>query len=338
MMMVTVRRCVACDLLVLALLCCCCLSVCRATASGVRSTVASTIILVEVEVLSAETDGKLRWRLPDEEDWRKCAKKPGRTPESGDDCTRLCDEAWGIYDDPDINEMCIFGSDPNNAAFQMKFETHGDLKNCSLGEAPNTDRVTAGGAQHLAGAAPPVASTAPAVSADGVRQAESGAEGSPGDSAEAPRNKLPDPTAKRRPDPTTSETVTASPLTSTEGAIQSRQRDDESVVTKGVHGGGETPGNLQDATPPTGDANQHVASAPEASSHSPSSPSSDDAAQETSHNDNAPQPITDGGTNGTATAMQGPGGADSSDTTTVWVRTPLLPLLLVTALVCAAVR
>ncbi|KAF8301313.1 hypothetical protein TcYC6_0055150 [Trypanosoma cruzi] len=109
--------------------------------------------------------------------------------------------------------MCIFDSDPNNAAFQMKFETHGDLKNCSLGEAPNIDRVTA----------------------EGVRQAESGVEGSPGDSAEAPRNKLPDPTAKRRPDPTTSETVTASPLTSTEGAIQSRQREDESVVTKGVH-------------------------------------------------------------------------------------------------------
>ncbi|KAF8288636.1 hypothetical protein TcBrA4_0006150 [Trypanosoma cruzi] len=62
MMMVTVRRCVACDLLVLALLCCCCcLSVCRAAASGVRSTIASTTILVEVEVLSAETDGKLRW-------------------------------------------------------------------------------------------------------------------------------------------------------------------------------------------------------------------------------------------------------------------------------------
>ncbi|PBJ72050.1 putative surface antigen TASV, putative,mucin-like glycoprotein [Trypanosoma cruzi] len=333
MMMVTVRRCVACDLLVLALLCCCCcLSVCRAAASGVRSTIASTTILVEVEVLSAETDGKLRWRLQDEKDWRKCARRPEEAPESGDDCTRLCDEAWGIYDDPDIIELCIFGSDPNNAAFQMKFETHGDLKNCSLGETPSIDRVTAGGAQHLAGAAPAVAS------ADGVRQAEGGVEVSPGDLAEALRDKLPDPTAKRRPDPTTSETVTASPLTSTEGAIQSRQRDDESVVTKGVHGGGETPGSLQDATPPTGDANQHVASAPEASSHSPSSPSSDDAAQETSHNDNVPQPITDGGTNGTATAMQGPGGADSSDATTVWVRTPLLLLLLVTALVCAAVR
>ncbi|KAF8284988.1 Trypomastigote, Alanine, Serine and Valine rich protein (TASV), subfamily C [Trypanosoma cruzi] len=317
MMMVTVRRCVACDLLVLALLCCCCLSVCRAAAPEVHSTAASKTILVEVDVLSAETDGKLRWRLPDEKDWRKCARRPRRSPESGDDCTRLCDEAWDIYDDPDIIEMCIFDSDPNNAAFQMKFETHGDLKNCSLGEAPNIDRVTA----------------------EGVRQAESGVEGSPGDSAESPRNKLPDPTAKRRPDPTTSETVTASPLTSTEGAIQSRQREDESVVTKGVHGGGESPGNLQDATPPSGDANQHVASAPEASSHSPSSPSSDDAAQETSHNDNAPQPITDGGTNGTATGMQGPGGADSSDATTVWVRTPLLLLLLlVTALVCAAVR
>ncbi|KAF8284997.1 hypothetical protein TcYC6_0020040 [Trypanosoma cruzi] len=80
MMMVTVRRCVACDLLVLAVLCCCCLSVCRAAAPEVHSTAASKIILVEVDVLSAETDGNLRWRLPEEKDWRKCAKEGPKKP------------------------------------------------------------------------------------------------------------------------------------------------------------------------------------------------------------------------------------------------------------------
>ncbi|EAN93901.1 hypothetical protein Tc00.1047053511861.120 [Trypanosoma cruzi] len=57
---------------------------------------------------------------------------------------------------------------------------------------------------------------------------------------------------------------------------------------------------------------EHVASAPEASSQTPSSPSG-----------------------GTATGVRDPGGADSSDAATVWVRTSLL---LVTALICAAVR
>ncbi|KAF8294844.1 surface antigen TASV-A1 (TASV-A1) [Trypanosoma cruzi] len=77
MMMVTVRRCVACDLLVLALLCCCCcLSVCRATALEVNSTIAPAKPLADVVVFCPGTDGKLRWRFQGEKDWRKCARRP----------------------------------------------------------------------------------------------------------------------------------------------------------------------------------------------------------------------------------------------------------------------
>ncbi|PWV20515.1 Trypomastigote, Alanine, Serine and Valine rich protein (TASV), subfamily A [Trypanosoma cruzi] len=81
MMMVTVRRCVACDLLVLALLCCCCLSVCRATASEVNSTIAPAKPLADVVVFCPGTDGKLRWRFQGEKDWRKCARRPEEAPE-----------------------------------------------------------------------------------------------------------------------------------------------------------------------------------------------------------------------------------------------------------------
>ncbi|KAF8288631.1 hypothetical protein TcBrA4_0006170 [Trypanosoma cruzi] len=164
MMMVTVRRCVACDLLVLALLVLLLLLVrLQGCCFGRAIYHCVDTILVEVEVLSAETDGKLRWRLQDEKDWRKCARRPEEAPEA---VTTVHGYAMRLGVSTTIRTLlncAFFGSDPNNAAFQMKFETHGDLKNCSLGETPSIDRVT-WGAQHLAGAAPAVAS------ADGVRR------------------------------------------------------------------------------------------------------------------------------------------------------------------------
>ncbi|EKF26062.1 surface antigen TASV-A8, putative,surface antigen TASV, putative [Trypanosoma cruzi marinkellei] len=73
----------------------------------------------------------------------------------------------------------------------------------------------------------------------------------------------------------------------------------------------------------TGDANENLATGPENSSRPSSSPSGDDAANEASHNNNEGKPTTDGIKNGA---------------TAVWLRTPLLLLLLVTAVVCAALR
>ncbi|EKF26246.1 surface antigen TASV, putative,hypothetical protein, partial [Trypanosoma cruzi marinkellei] len=63
-------------------------------------------------------------------------------------------------------------------------------------------------------------------------------------------------------------------------------------------------------------------------------PTPEKSSERTEKGDSGPLPIE----NGTATGMRNLGGADSSDATTVWVHTPLLLLLLVTALVCAAVR
>ncbi|PWV20528.1 Trypomastigote, Alanine, Serine and Valine rich protein (TASV), subfamily A [Trypanosoma cruzi] len=136
MLMVTVRRCVACDLLVLALLCCCCLSVCRATASEVNSTIAPAKPLADVVVFCPGTDGKLRWRLPGEKDWRKCARRPEEAPEVNGYCARLCNFAGDIYKEPEITRLCNSASNKNFVAFHMSFEKHEDLKTCSLVEAP----------------------------------------------------------------------------------------------------------------------------------------------------------------------------------------------------------
>nr|CAM33604.1 putative surface antigen TASV-A5 [Trypanosoma cruzi] len=136
MMMVTVRRCVACDLLVLALLCCCCLSVCRATASEVNSTIAPAKPLADVVVFCPGTDGKLRWRFQGEKDWRKCARRPEEAPEVNGYCARLCNFAGDIYKEPEITRLCNSASNKNFVAFHMSFEKHEDLKTCSLGEAP----------------------------------------------------------------------------------------------------------------------------------------------------------------------------------------------------------
>ncbi|PWU93001.1 Trypomastigote, Alanine, Serine and Valine rich protein (TASV), subfamily C [Trypanosoma cruzi] len=147
----------------------------------------------------------------------------------------------------------------------------------------------------------------------------------------------------------------------------SAQRQSENITVKeespkqtAEDGSAQRPSENIAASPLTStDAKEHVASAPEASSHSPSSPSSDGAANETSHNSNEGDSESDASGEGNSTvtgtnplrpardesanettediaALLPNFSPDGSDVTTVWVRTPLL--LLVIALVCAAVR
>ncbi|PWV09679.1 Trypomastigote, Alanine, Serine and Valine rich protein (TASV), subfamily A [Trypanosoma cruzi] len=98
MMMATVRRGVACYMLVLALLCSsCCMSVRGAAASGVETTAALQKTWTDVEVSCLGTDGRLSWRPSGENDWRRCAKKPGEYESVTDDCARLCDDAGEFY-------------------------------------------------------------------------------------------------------------------------------------------------------------------------------------------------------------------------------------------------
>ncbi|EKF29256.1 surface antigen TASV, putative,hypothetical protein [Trypanosoma cruzi marinkellei] len=207
MMMVTVRRRVTCDLLVLALFCCCCcFSVCGAAAPVVQSPAAQEEEEGYVDVLCPGKDGKLRWRLPDESGWRECARRPKEADESGDDCARLCIEAWEAFSDSEFLEMCTSVGDQSNVMFQMAFETSGDLKNCTSATAPNDVRATAPGPSGTDG------------------QAQGGVGGRPGEAAEAPNEKPPEPTEKGGSDPTTSETVNAIPPKSNESAAQSVQR------------------------------------------------------------------------------------------------------------------
>ncbi|PWU98369.1 Trypomastigote, Alanine, Serine and Valine rich protein (TASV), subfamily B [Trypanosoma cruzi] len=243
MMMVTVRRRMVCDQLFLVLLCCCCcLSVC--------GTAVPEKTLMIVHVSCSRTDGKLRWRLPNETGWRNCSNKPAEGGGGEDDCALVCIAAGYVYKDAENNELCAPGGGPSVVWTGIGIFLSENVKNCSSVAAP-----------------------AAAV----VGQTQSGVGSPPGEAAEAPQ-KSPEHTDEGGSYPSLNENFAVSPLTST-------------------------------------DTNEHVASAPEASSQTPSSPSG-----------------------GTATGMRDPGGADSSDAATVWVRTPLLLLLLFTALICAAVR
>ncbi|EAN81802.1 mucin-like glycoprotein [Trypanosoma cruzi] len=359
MMMVTVRRRVVCDLLILALLCCCCcLSVCG-TAVPAKS-------LVFVHFSCPGTDGKLSWHLRGEEEWKKCPKKPEEVDQDSDERARLCVAGGDFYEYWKSRRriFCAPPSDQVEFMFEIKFATYGGLRNSSSAMAQNNDREATDGAQRLqsqpqTGTAAPAATAAASTKAV-VDQAQSGV-GSPSrEAAEAPQKKSPDHTAEDGSAPSSSENIAASPLTSAEGAVQSRQRDDGSVVDERVQRKGESPGNVQDASPLGGVANEHVASAPEASGRPSSSPSGDGAANETSHNSNEGDSESDASGEGNSTVagtnplrptrdesanestediaalLQNFVVLDGSDVTTVWVRTPLL--LLVIALVCAAVR
>ncbi|EKF39765.1 surface antigen TASV, putative,mucin-like glycoprotein, putative [Trypanosoma cruzi marinkellei] len=373
MLMVTVRRRVACDLLVLALLCCCCcLSVSGAATPNVGFSAPPVKTYVDVLVSCPGKDGKLRWRLVTEEDyelywpfyteegWNKCPKKLGEVDQDNDERARLCVVAGDMFERDRINKaLCRPPGKWVEFSFQMTFATYGNLTGSSVAATENNDRAAAGGSQQPQSQPLDSAARAAAPAAASVGQAQSGGVSSQEKAADAPQRMF-EHTAEDGSHPRQSENNVASPLTSTDAAVQGGQRDGERVVDEGVQGKGELPGTSQDATPLGGEADKHVASAPEASSRPSSSPSGAGAANEASHNNNegntqphangegsgtvtgtnAPQPTTDGSTNESAediAALLGSfGSPDGSDATTVWVRTPLL--LLVTALVCAALQ
>ncbi|EKF27180.1 surface antigen TASV, putative,hypothetical protein, partial [Trypanosoma cruzi marinkellei] len=217
--------------------------------------------------------------------WRNCSKKPGEVHKTNDDCEQVCVAAGKFYQQYRVTKsLCIpFRSNESYVAFGMNLSWK-EIENCSLAAEVKNNQHAANGAQqllsHQAAAAPAPAAV--------VGQAQSGADPTPEKSSER--------TEKGDSRPLPIENGTALPLTAAEGAVQSEQRDGKSVVDEEVHGGGKSLGNLEDATPPGGDANEHVASAPEASSQSSSSPSGDDADQDTSHNNNedGSQPGTNG--------------------------------------------
>ncbi|RNF14548.1 putative surface antigen TASV, putative,mucin-like glycoprotein [Trypanosoma cruzi] len=344
MMMLTVRRRVVCDLLILALLCCCCcLSVC-----GTDVPAKSFMI---VHFSCPGTDGKLSWHLQDEEEWKKCPKKPEEVDQDNDERAQLC-VAGGDFYEYWKSRRRIFCSRPSKQVefmFAIEFATYGGLRNSSSAMAKNNDREATDGAQQpqsqpQTGTAAPAAMAAAPTTAV-VGQAHSGV-GSPSrEAAEAQQKKSPDQTAEDGSAQRPSEKITVK---------------EESPKQTAEDGSAQRPSENIAASPLTStDAKEHVASAPEASSHSPSSPSSDGAANETSHNSNEGDSESDASGEGSSTvtgtnplrpardesanettediaALLPNFSPDGSDVTTVWVRTPLL--LLVIALVCAAVR
>ncbi|PWV15027.1 Trypomastigote, Alanine, Serine and Valine rich protein (TASV), subfamily C [Trypanosoma cruzi] len=347
MMMVTVRRRVVCDLLILALLCCCCcLSVC-----GTDVPAKSFVI---VHFSCPGTDGKLSWRLQGEEEWKKCPKKPEEVDQDSDERARLCVAGGDFYEYGGVKRtrrlFCLPPSDQVEFLFAIKFATYGDLRNSSSAMAQNNDREATDGAQRLqsqpqTGTAAPAATAAASTKAV-VDQAQSGV-GSPSrEAAEAPQKKSPDHTAEDGSAPSSSENITVK---------------EESPKQTAEDGSAQRPSENIAASPLTStDAKEHVTSAPEASGRPSSSPSGDGAANETSHSSNEGDSESDASGEGNSTVagtnplrptrdesanestediaalLQNFVVLDGSDVTTVWVRTPLL--LLVIALVCAAVR
>ncbi|KAF8286739.1 Trypomastigote, Alanine, Serine and Valine rich protein (TASV), subfamily A [Trypanosoma cruzi] len=137
MMMATVRRGVACYMLVLALFCSsCCMSVRGAAASGVETTAALQKTWTDVEVSCLGTDGRLSWRPSGENDWRRCAKKPGEYESVTDDCARLCDDAGEFYKS-NITGKCPPEGPERDFALTMRFATYGNIQNCTSAPAEN---------------------------------------------------------------------------------------------------------------------------------------------------------------------------------------------------------
>ncbi|PWV15023.1 Trypomastigote, Alanine, Serine and Valine rich protein (TASV), subfamily C [Trypanosoma cruzi] len=348
MMMVTVRRRVVCDLLILALLCCCCsLPVCG-TAVPAKS-------LVFVHFSCPGTDGKLSWHLRGEEEWKKCPKKPEEVDQDSDERARLCVAGGDFYEHwkrtmkGTMKDFCPPPSDQVEFLFEIKFATYGGLRNSSSAMAINNDREATDGAQQLqsqpqTGTAAPAATAAASTTAV-VGQAQSGV-GSPSREAAEALQESPDHTAEDGSAPSSSENITVK---------------EESPKQTAEDGSAQRPSENITASPLTStDANEHVASAPEASGRPSSSPSGDGAANETSHSSNEGDSESDASGEGNSTVagtnplrptrdesanestediaalLQNFVVLDGSDVTTMWVRTPLL--LLVIALVCAAVR
>nr|CAM33607.1 putative surface antigen TASV-C2 [Trypanosoma cruzi] len=343
MMMVTVRRRVVCDLLILALLCCCCcLPVCG-TAVPVKT-------FVFVHFSCPGTDGKLSWHLRGEEEWKKCPKKPGEVDQDSDERARLCVAGGDFYR---AWRRRVFCSPPSNQVefmFEIGFATYGGLRNSSSATAINNDREATDGAQRLQsqprnGTAAPAATAAASTTAV-VDQAQGGLVTPPREAAEAPQKKSPDHTAEDGFAPSSSENITVkeeSPKQTAEGGSYPMLSENVTVKEK-----------LPDQTAEDGSASRPS----ENFTVSPLT-SAEGAANETSHNSNEGDSQSDASGEGNSTvtgtnplrptrdesanestediaALLPTFSPDGSDVTTVWVRTPLL--LLVIALVCAAVR
>ncbi|PBJ75091.1 surface antigen TASV,hypothetical protein [Trypanosoma cruzi cruzi] len=196
MMMATVRRGLACYMLVLALFCSsCCMSVRGAAASGVETTAALQKTWTDVEVSCLGTDGRLSWRPSGENDWRRCAKKPGEYESVTDDCARLCDDAGEFYKS-NITGKCPPEGPERDFALTMRFATYGNIQNCTSAPAEKPPQLGAGDAQPGEPQSQAGAAAAPKTAGDGLRR--SGVSGPPAKAAATPQNKPPDHTDKGR--------------------------------------------------------------------------------------------------------------------------------------------
>ncbi|EKF29467.1 surface antigen TASV, putative,hypothetical protein [Trypanosoma cruzi marinkellei] len=274
----------------------CSFSVCGGTADSGADSPASTVKnWMDGEFLCPGADGNLSWRFFGEAEWRKCPNKPEEGGGDDDGCAQVCDAVGKFYESMKDTGMCTPGSNATGGESRMLFQLDNNTKNCSSTVAAQNKD------QAVADVTQQLQSHLQAGAAAGaavVNQSQSGVGSPPGKADPAPQKNSPEHAGEGGSDPRPGENMVASSLTLT-------------------------------------DAKEHVASAFEASGQSSSSPSGDGSAKETSHNNNASQPTTDGSRNGTATGMRDPGGADGSDATTAWVCTSLL--LLVTVLLCAAV-
>ncbi|KAF5215687.1 Trypomastigote Alanine Serine and Valine rich protein (TASV) subfamily A [Trypanosoma cruzi] len=194
MMMATVRRRVACYLLVLALLCSSsCMSV-SGCCFGRKLPLRCRKTWTDVEVVPG-TDGRLGWRPSGENDWRRCAKKPGEYESVTDECARLCDDAGEFYTS-NITGRCPPEGAGKDFALTMRFATYGNIQNCTSAPAENRPQLGAGDAQPGQSQPQAGAAAAPKTAGDDLRR--SGVSGPPGKAAATPQNKPPDHTDKVR--------------------------------------------------------------------------------------------------------------------------------------------
>ncbi|RNC34375.1 mucin-like glycoprotein, partial [Trypanosoma cruzi] len=141
------------------------------------------------------TDGRLSWRPSGENDWRRCAKKPGEYESVTDDCARLCDDAGEFYTS-NITGQCPPEGAERDFAFTMLFATYGSIQNCTSAPAENRPQLGAGDAQPGQSQSQAGAAAAPKTAGDGLKR--SGVSGPPAKAAATPQNKPPDHTDKGR--------------------------------------------------------------------------------------------------------------------------------------------
>ncbi|EKF29129.1 surface antigen TASV, putative,hypothetical protein [Trypanosoma cruzi marinkellei] len=188
MMMTTVRRRVACYLLVLALLC-------ISSSISVHGDAVPEKKWSYVEVSCLGADGRLSWRLSGENVWRRCAKQPGGYENVTDDCARLCDDAGEFYKS-NITGKCPPEGAERDFAFTMSFASYQNITVCPSAPAESSARLGAGDAQPGQSQAQAGVAAAPKTARDGL--GGSGVSGSLGEAAVTPHNKPPDHTDKDR--------------------------------------------------------------------------------------------------------------------------------------------